>query len=99
MIRALYYRLLNALGLMERRCGWCKKWMGWKRGVMPPGPPAGLTPVTHGICGPCKIKVEAEEPAKQALGVAAPTTPVKHQHRSRRTFRRRTGGWGGAVAI
>lgn len=42
-------------GIVVRRCGWCRrfqgfKWVGWGRG--------GST--THGICRPCKAKVDAE---------------------------------------
>lgn len=42
-------------GLMARRCGWCKrflglKWVGWGNG--------GET--SHGICRACKAKYDAE---------------------------------------
>lgn len=92
--RTLYWKILQLFGLLERRCGWCKKWLGWKRsrGVK------YATPISHGICEPCLVKFEAEQDAtaEQRQQVRP---PYRRQRPSRRTMRRRTGGWSGAVAV
>ena len=48
-------RLLRWLGFVERRCGWCKKHLGWKR--IPWATKSKLANVgTTGICEPCAVK-------------------------------------------
>lgn len=98
---ALYIWALRTIGLFERRCGWCKKFGGWKYG----GRAARITTVgytTHGICRPCQIKFEADGDRAMALRAQQEQQrrrAARRQNRVRRsTLRRRTGGWSGAVA-
>lgn len=89
----IYEKSLRRLHLAERRCSWCKKFLGWRFGVKGPGLGIGIM-VTHGICAHCQVGFEAE--AAQPVRVRRPRwkqTPL------RSTLRRRTGGWSGAVAL
>ena len=78
--KPILYRLLN---VGERRCSWCHRFMGWRRGIH------GLT--THGICDACSAQFDTP--------ITAEKHPRSKQSRPRRnTLRRRIGSWSGAVA-
>lgn len=83
----LYQRVLRLLNLGERRCAWCSKLLGLKFGLR------GAT--SHGICKTC-------QPAFEQSFVGMPVVMKKKARRqrpSRKTLRRTTGGWSGAVAL
>lgn len=86
----VYRFVMRTLRVMERRCGWCQKLLGWKPAVREM---AGRT--SHGICGPCQVKFEAGESVVTEQVIRR---RILRQRVSRRTLRRRTGGWSGAVA-
>jgi hypothetical protein len=83
----LYRAVLRFFNLGDRRCGWCQRWLGFTRGLR------GGT--SHGMCEPCAARWEAEAVQPQAR---ASTRRRTQQRPAWRTLRRRTGGWGGAVA-
>lgn len=91
-IKRVYWWALRGIGIGERRCGWCKKLMGYKRLARVVTMP-NVQPVTHGMCVACEAKWIA------GMDAAAPRRRrIPRQRTSRKNLRRRTGGWGGAVA-
>jgi len=90
-----YYWLVTVLGLLERRCQTCKKWMGFKR-ARGMKLPLGLKPISHAWCIECQAEFEAAQDAVAERNQQ--WMPPRKQHRSKLTLRRTTGGWSGAVA-
>lgn len=100
LVTRLYWAVLRIFGLGERRCGWCKKFQGWKRVF---GPPGDKRPTTHGICVTCKAKWDSDLDLQEQRQRAVQLKLERRKHLERRprrsTLRRRTGGWSGAVAM
>ena len=93
-MKRLYHAVLNLLHLGERRCAWCQKFLGWRFGLR--GPATGDIMVTHGMCDPCADAFEAGITTGKQI---VEQIRKRHPHRKlRKTLRRTTGGWGGAVA-
>ncbi len=88
-MKRIYKWLLVKLGLVERRCGWCRKFLGWKRIAWAAGGE------TTGMCKRC-----AENFNVEVVAPLVPSKPVRrfHQRRNKATLRRQIGGWSGAVA-
>jgi hypothetical protein len=110
MVASMFLAILRWLNLGTVRCGWCARFLGWRRGR----DFAGRT--SHSICAPCadalERKLDAELAARQAVPIQEPTqpknaaavqtAPARRRNRKagvrRSTLRRRIGGWSGAVA-
>ena len=89
---AVYQFVLSLLNLGERRCGWCSKFMGFKRGMR--------GQQTHGMCAACAATWNEGLLALEAQKMKEKQERQRQnrQRRARRTLRRTTGGWSGAVA-
>lgn len=99
---AVYVWALRTIGLFERRCGWCKKFQGWKYGGRS-ARTATIGYTTHGICKPCQVTWEANGERARAFQLEQQKNrrlaTLRRQRVRRSMLRRRTGGWSGAVAM
>lgn len=89
-MQSLYRKALRILNLGERRCGWCRLFLGWRFGLR------GDT--SHGICPTCRASFDADVDRAALKQKREKQQKYRQQLPQRSTLRRRTGGWSGAVA-